>query len=223
MSHKSPPLPPDPREDGYDYRLDVSIGDKKDDRFWGEEIVKPSRKLSFERDIRVQEFEKERSSSEVRKLVRSPDTKARAAEPSLDSSGSVSQKSRRSRHRKRHKRKSRRKRKKKKKKRRSRDDDSTTATTGETTQSRKDQSSGASLSQLLPSAVANFFTVDPAASPPMDERAMDAAAIGEPAGVMQPTDVTTAETLPPKRKRKKTPPVLARRGRGHFLAAGQRR
>ncbi|XP_065309232.2 uncharacterized protein [Dermacentor albipictus] len=203
MSQNSPPRPPDPREDGYDYRLDVSTGEKKDDHFWGEEIVKPSRKLSFERDIRVQEFKEERSPSEVRKLVRSPDTKARAAEPSLDTSGSISTKSRRSHHRKRKKRKSRRKKKKKKKKKRSRDDSSTTATTGETTESREGQSLGASLSQLLPSGVANFFTADPAASPPMNERAMDAAAIGEPAGVMQPADVTAAETLPPKRKRKK--------------------
>ncbi|KAH6940034.1 hypothetical protein HPB50_024483 [Hyalomma asiaticum] len=201
MSRKSPPLPPDPREDGYDYRLDVSIGDKKDDRFWGEEIVKPSRKLSFERDIRVQEFEKERSSSEVRKLVRSPTTKARAAEPSLESSGSVSQKSRRSRHRKRKKRKSRKK--KKKKKKRSRDDGSTTATSGETTESREDQSFGTMLSQLLPSAVANIFTAGAPSSPLMDEKAMDAAAIGEPAGVMQPTDVTATEQLPRKKKRKK--------------------
>ncbi|KAH7961354.1 hypothetical protein HPB52_008164 [Rhipicephalus sanguineus] len=202
MSQKVPPLPPDPREDGYDYRLDVSIGDKKDDRFWGEEIVKPSRKLSFERDIRVQEFEKERSSCEVRKLVRSPETKARATEPSLESSGSVSQKSRRSRHKKRKKRKSKKKKKKKKKKKRSRDESSTTATTGETTESREDQSLGASLSQLVSSAAANIFTAAAPASPPMDERAMDAAVI-EPAGVVQPTDVTATEPLPRKRKRDK--------------------
>ncbi|KAL1435484.1 hypothetical protein MTO96_000156 [Rhipicephalus appendiculatus] len=196
MSQKAPPQPPDPREDGYDYRLDVSIGDKNDDRFWGEEIVKPSRKLSFERDIRVQEFEKERRSCEVRKLVRSPETKARATEPSLESSGSVSQKSRRSRHKRKKKRKSKKKRKKKKKKKRSRDDSSTTATTGETTESREDQS-------VVSSAVANISTAVAPASPYMDERALDAAAIGEPAGVMQPTDVTATEPLTRTSKRDK--------------------
>ncbi|KAL3250142.1 hypothetical protein MRX96_055738 [Rhipicephalus microplus] len=186
MSEKAPPQPPDPREEGYDYRLNVSIGDKNDDRFWGEEIVKPSRKLSFERDIRVQEFEKERRSCEVRKLVRSPETKARAAEPSLESSGSASQKSRRSRQKRSKKRKSKKKRKKKKKRRRSRDDSSSTATTGKTTESR--ESLGASLSQLVSPAVANTSTAAAPESPLMDERAMDAATIGEPAGVIQPTE-----------------------------------
>ncbi|KAH9373682.1 hypothetical protein HPB48_018673 [Haemaphysalis longicornis] len=100
MAKKSPPLPPNPKEGGYDYRLDVSqgelalkynfyvkngpLGDKGGERFWGAEIIKPSKKLSFERDIRVQEFQKDRSSSEVRKIVLSPDCKERAPDPPLD-------------------------------------------------------------------------------------------------------------------------------------------
>ncbi|EEC04647.1 hypothetical protein IscW_ISCW016941 [Ixodes scapularis] len=74
------PLPPDPREEGYDYRLDVSLGDKNDIQ-GSQEVTKPLRKLSFERNIRVQEFEKDRSSGEIRKLVRTDDTKEIAPDP----------------------------------------------------------------------------------------------------------------------------------------------
>lgn len=62
--HLSPlPLPPDPREQGDDYRENASLGEKNKGASLGDDAGKPKRELSFERETRVREFEKDHGST----------------------------------------------------------------------------------------------------------------------------------------------------------------
>ncbi|XP_064460273.1 uncharacterized protein LOC135370458 [Ornithodoros turicata] len=111
-------VPPDPNEEGYDYKQHVSIGDTHEDQFWGNEIIKPNKKLSFERDIRVQEFHDEGSADLIRKLKRSDVPKPAASPPPQVSGDSeVIFTRRRSKPRRKRKKRSRKKKRKKSKKR----------------------------------------------------------------------------------------------------------
>ncbi|EEC05110.1 hypothetical protein IscW_ISCW017812 [Ixodes scapularis] len=80
------PTPMTPRpvvtdEKGYHYRWDIAVGDTPSDLDWGEEIIKKDKRLSFEKDVRVQEFDKRKPSDEVVNLQRKPETKQQAELP----------------------------------------------------------------------------------------------------------------------------------------------
>ncbi|CAN7938761.1 unnamed protein product [Ixodes hexagonus] len=80
------PTPMTPRpvvtdEKGYHYRWDISVGDTPSDLDWGEEIIKKDKKLSFEKDVRVQEFDKKLPSDEIVNLQRKQETKEEAELP----------------------------------------------------------------------------------------------------------------------------------------------
>ncbi|CAN8022101.1 unnamed protein product [Ixodes persulcatus] len=80
------PTPMTPRpvvtdEKGYHYRWDIAVGDTPSDLDWGEEIIKKDKRLSFEKDVRVQEFDKKKPSDEVVNLQRKPETKQQAELP----------------------------------------------------------------------------------------------------------------------------------------------
>ncbi|XP_075535213.1 uncharacterized protein LOC142570759 [Dermacentor variabilis] len=68
-------------EGGYHYRWDVAVGDTPSDLDWGDDIVKENKKLSFEKDVRVQEFDKRQASDVVVHMIRRDDTKELAVLP----------------------------------------------------------------------------------------------------------------------------------------------
>ncbi|XP_075728799.1 uncharacterized protein LOC142770398 isoform X2 [Rhipicephalus microplus] len=68
-------------EAGYHYRWDIQVGDTPSDLDWGDDIIKTDKKLSFEKDVRVQEFDKHQASDVVVHMKRRPDTKEVAVLP----------------------------------------------------------------------------------------------------------------------------------------------
>ncbi|KAL1418271.1 hypothetical protein MTO96_026049 [Rhipicephalus appendiculatus] len=102
-------------ESGYHYRWDIQVGDTPSDLDWGDDIVKTDKKLSFEKDVRVQEFDKHQASDVVVHLKRRPDTKERRKHHHRRKHRKKHRRKHRRHRRKKHKRKKKRKKGKKKK------------------------------------------------------------------------------------------------------------
>ncbi|KAH9373688.1 hypothetical protein HPB48_018667 [Haemaphysalis longicornis] len=208
MSEKSPPLSPDPSKTECDRRMDVVTGGRNDETVLGERRANVDKKLSSEGDVKAQEFKQDLNTSNGERLVPSAGSKERGHEPFVSiilpehrSRKSHNERKRKSMPEETQTRRKKKRRKKKKAKERGGDRDNALLTTSEATNfsssPTRNVSQESTKHPLLNAFLGNDLAEKEVNCPPMNERAMDITIITGPEVLMQPTELTTVEILPP--------------------------